>query len=134
MPYSLFSAVAMFVGSVAALAADKPRLYLTESGVTEVTSDSLNVRKGTSSENIEVMKAFLKECPSAAVTNNRDKADYLVRFDRDEPSPITPFIKGNKVAVFDREEDLIYSNSGRYLSGVVKGACAAVLKHAAQRQ
>jgi len=84
------------LGSSAVFGADKPRLYLTESGVTEVNADNLTVRKGTSPENIEVMKAFLKQCPGVAVTSNRDKAEYIVRFDREEPSPITPFVKGTR--------------------------------------
>ena len=127
----LLVATVVLSGSAVVQAAEKPRIYLTESGVTEVEADNLTVRKGTSPENIEVMKAFLKQCPAVAVTSNRDKADYVVRFDREEPSPITPFVKGNKVAVFDRKDDLVYSDSGRYLSGVVKNTCAAVSKHAA---
>ena len=93
--------------------AEKPRIYITESGVTEVTADNLIVRKGMSPENIEVMKAFQKHCPAVVITNSREKADYIMRFDRESPSPITPFIKGNKVAVFDKNEDLIYSDSAR---------------------
>jgi hypothetical protein len=112
-------------------AAEKPRLYITESGVTEVVAETFNVRKGTSPENIEVMKAFQKECPGVAITGTREKADYIVRFDRESPSPATPFVKGNKVAVFDRKDDLVYSGSARYLAGAVKGTCSALLKHAA---
>jgi hypothetical protein len=111
-------------------AAEKPRIYITESGVTEIEAENINVRKGTSPENIEVMKSFLKECPGITVTRNRDKANYIVRFDRESPSPVTPFVKGNKVAVFDREDDLVYSQSTRYLSSAVKSTCSAVLKHA----
>jgi hypothetical protein len=127
----LLLVTSIVAAAVVSRAADKPRIFITESGVTEVTAEDFNVRKGTSSENIEVMKAFLKRCPGLSVTSNREKADYVVRFDREEPSPITPFVKGNKVAVFDRDEDLVFSDSGRYLSGVVKSTCAAVLKHAA---
>jgi hypothetical protein len=116
--------------TITASAAEKPRMYLTESGVTEVSADNFNVRKGLSPETIEVMKSFQKECPGVTITGSREKADYIVRFDRDEPSPITPFVKGNKVAVFDRHDDLVYSGSARYLASAVKGTCSAVLKHA----
>jgi hypothetical protein len=51
-----------------------------------------------------------------------------VRFDRESPNPTTPFVKGNKVAVFNREDDLVYSDSTRYLSNAVKSTCSAVLK------
>ena len=107
-------------------AAEKPRVFLTESGVAEITSDAISVRKGTSAESIEVMKGFIKHCPTVAITANREKADYVVRFDREGINPTTPFVKGNKVAVFNREEDLVFSTSGRFLPGVVKATCAAV--------
>jgi hypothetical protein len=84
-------------------------------------------------ENIEVMKAFLKECPGVIVNGNRDKADYVIRFDRESPSPTTPFVKGNKVAVFDRDEDLVYSTSTRFLSSAVKSTCSVLTKHHAGR-
>jgi hypothetical protein len=35
-------------------------------------------------------------------------------------------VHGNKVAVFGKNEDLIYSNATRILSSAVKGACAAI--------
>lgn len=127
MPSLLF-----MVFALAALGAvERPRIFLTESGLTEITAENLSVRKGLSPESIEVMKAFLKDCPGVAVTSNREKADYVVRFDREDPSPITPFVKGNKVAVFDKKDDLIHGDSSRYLSGAVKSACSAVMKHAA---
>lgn len=112
-------------------AAEKPRVYITESRVTEIAADDIRVQKGTTPENIEVMKAFLKLCPQLIVTGSRNKADYVIRFDRDSPSPATPFVKGNKVAVFDQHDDLVYGDSARYLANAVKGACAATLKHAA---
>lgn len=113
-------------------AAGNPRIFITESGVTEIDAENISVRKGTSPENIEVMKAFLKACPEVMITSNRDKADYVVRFDREGPSPVTPFTKGNKVAVFDKNDDLIFSDSTRYLNGLVKNTCAAVKKHSAR--
>jgi hypothetical protein len=132
MPRTFFIAGCIGVGSL--MASEKPRVYLTESGVTEVSAENITISKGTSAENIEVMKAFLKHCPGISITSNRDKADYIVRFDRESPSPVTPFVKGNKVAVFDKRDDLVYSESARYLTGTVKGTCAALLKHAASSE
>lgn len=119
---------------LAAAAAEKPRVYITESGSLQMsgtaalgdTKGSLDVHGGTSSENIEVMKAFQRRCPEVVVTGNRDKADFIVRFDREEPSPITPFVRGNKVAVFNKDDELIHSNSTRFLNSAVKGACEAI--------
>ena len=73
------------------------------------------------------MKAFVRYCPAVIVTANREKADYLVRLDHDAINPTTPFVHGNKVAVFNKNEDLMYSNSTRILSSAVKDACAAII-------
>ena len=116
----------LLVGVSCLAAADKPRIFLTESGVAEIESEAISVRKGISPESIEVMKGFGKHCPAVAITANREKADYVVRFDREGVNPTTPFVKGNKVAVFDRNEDLVFSTSGRFLGGVVKETCAAI--------
>jgi hypothetical protein len=100
---------------------------LTESGAVQISGKNVAITGPTTPENIEVMKQFQKLCPDVAITGDRAKADYIVRVDREPPSPVTPFVKGNKVAIFDRDADLVYSNSSRKLAPVVKGACAAVL-------
>ncbi|MFN0106768.1 MAG: hypothetical protein ACKV2U_32325 [Bryobacteraceae bacterium] len=104
----------------------KPRLFITESGAIQITGKSMALTGPASSENIEVMKAFQRYCPAVAVTSDRDKADFIVRLDRETPSPVTPFVRGNKVAVFNRDADLVYTHSSRTLAPAVKGACAAV--------
>lgn len=60
------------------------------------------------------------------MTADREKADYLVRLDHEPINPTTPFTHGNKVSVFDKDEDLMYSNSARILSSAVKDACSAI--------
>ena len=50
-----------------------------------------------------------------------------MRLDREGPSPVTPFVRGNKVAVFNKEADLVFAQSNRTLAPVVKGARAAVM-------
>ena len=128
----------VLAAALTAPAADKPRIFITESGALQVEGNaSVGDSKGnlllsgpTSTENIEVIKAFQRHCPDVVVTGIRDKAQFLVRFDRDEPSPISPFVKGNKVAVFNKDGDLVYSHSTRLLAGAVKGACAAIARAA----
>jgi hypothetical protein len=123
--------------SVAAVsAAEKPRVFITESGAAQLTGEasvadtkgSLSFTGGTSKENIEVMKAFSRLCPNVLITGNRDKADFVVRFDHEGINPTTPFVRGNKVAVFDRGDDLVYSESTRTLGTAVKGVCAALAR------
>ncbi len=117
------------VCALAGLASAEPkvRIFVTESGAMMVSGHSMSFSGPTSSENIEVMKAFQKHCPSVAVTSDREKADYIVRLDREAPSPVTPFVRGNKVAVFNKDADLVFAQSHRTLAPVVKGACAAVM-------
>ena len=115
-------------------AAEKPRVFITESQSMQLSGDaalgeakgSLAFTGGTSPQNVEVMKTFIQRCPEVIVTSNRDKADYIVRLDREEPNPTTPFVRGNKVAIFNKDEDLIYGHSTRLLGNAVKGACAAI--------
>jgi hypothetical protein len=115
-------------------AAGKPRVFITESTSARLSSDasvgqvkgSLAFTGGTSPQNVEVMKAFSRNCHDAVITANREKADYTVRLDHEPLSPTTPFVHGNKVAVFDKNEDLIYTNSTRLLGSAVKGACDAI--------
>ena len=117
----------------------KLRVFITESTAPQASGDatvgdakgSLAFTGGTSPQNVEVMKAFARNCPEVTVTANRDKADYLVRLDHEAINPTTPFVHGNKVAVFDRNEDLMYSNSTRILSSAVKGACSAMTSRSA---
>lgn len=119
----------------------KPRLFITESGAPQAKGDaivgdakgSLAFIGGTSPENIEVMKSFSRSCSGVIVTADRDKADYVVRLDHEAINPTTPFVHGNKVAVFNSRQDLIYTNSTRTLSSAVKGACAAITHAPASR-
>lgn len=117
-----------------AVPATKPRVFVTESAAPQASGNAsvgeakgaLAFTGGTSPENIEAMKAFSRYCPSVVVTSNRERAEYVVRLDHEAINPTTPFVHGNKVAVFNKNDDLIYSNATRILSSAVKGACAAM--------
>jgi coproporphyrinogen III oxidase-like Fe-S oxidoreductase len=84
------------------------------------------VAGGSSPQNVEVMKTFLRRCPAVLVTGNREKADFVVRLDHQEPNPTTLFVRANKVAVFNKNNDLIYSTPTRTLTSAVKSACEAI--------
>lgn len=128
---------AMLTSAISASGAStqKARVFITETAAPQVLGDaavgdvkgSLAFTGGTSPQNVEVMKAFVHYCPTVIVTANREKADYLVQMDHEAINPTTPFVHGNKVAVFDKNDDLIYSNSTRILSSAVKGACGAIV-------
>jgi hypothetical protein len=95
--------------------AEKPRVFITESQSLQLLGDasigdtkgSLLLMGGTSPQSVEVMKNFIKRCPGVIVT-------------------ATPFVQGNKIAVFNKDQDLIYSGSTRFLGNAVKDACGAI--------
>ena len=130
-------AVGTFLTLGVALAAEKPRVFITESQALNVTNDAaagdsksaLSLTGGNTPQSLDVIKSFTQRCPEVLVTGDREKADYLVRLDHEAVNPTTPFLRGNKVAVFDKSSDLVYSSSARILGNVVKGACAAILGH-----
>ncbi len=121
--------------SLGSVTVEKPRVFITESQSLQLSGKAgvgdakggVSVVGGTSPQNVEVMKMFLQRCPGVAVTANRSKADYLVRLDHEEPNPTTLFVHGNKLAVFNNNDDLIYSSSTRLLSSAVKSACEVII-------
>ena len=135
LPYTALFTLAL---SFTAAAADKPRIFLTESGAAQLsggttigdTKGTLSFSGGTSPQSVEAMKHFTRSCPDVVITANREKANYIVRLDSEFINPTTPFVRANKVAVFNTNEDLVYSNSTRMLGSAVKDACAAIVKDA----
>ena len=119
------------------LAAEKPRVFITESRALNLTNDAaagdaksaLSFTGGNTPQSLDVIKSFTQRCPEVIVTGDREKAEYVVRLDHEAINPTTPFVRGNKVAVFDKSSDLVYTSSTRILGSVVKGACAAILGH-----
>jgi hypothetical protein len=113
---------------------EKPRIFIAENQALQLSGNAavgdakggVSVAGATSPQNLEVIKTFQQRCPAVLVTGNRDKADFVVRLDDEEPNPTTLFVHGNKVAVFDKNDDLIYTSSTRMLSTAVNGACAAI--------
>ena len=130
-------AVSALITLGTALAGEKPRVFITESQALNVTNDAasgdsksaLSLTGGNTPQSLDVIKSFTQRCPEVIVTADREKADYVVRLDHEAINPTTPFLRGNKVAVFDKSSDLVYSSSTRVLGSVVKGACAAILGH-----
>jgi hypothetical protein len=131
------SILAAAVLPVLAAAAERPRVFITESQTVHLSGDaaagdasgSLSFSGGSSSQNTEAIRVFTKRCPDVVVTSNPDKADYVVRLDHEGLNPGTPFVHGNKVAIFDAHEDLIHSDATRLLRNAVKNACQAINSH-----
>jgi hypothetical protein len=81
---------------------------------------------GARPQTAEIIKTFIQRCPEYTVTNNKDRANYAVILDHEGGKGA--LARRNKIAVFNREGDAIFSDSTRVLGNSVKDACEAVRK------
>ena len=115
----------------------KPRVFLAGSEPERITGEALlgdshgavDLTRSAPSYDIESMRTFIRQCPGVVVTTRRDKADILIRVEREDPSPITPFVKANRIAVFNLNDELVYATRARLLSNASKDACRAILDY-----
>ncbi len=115
-------------------AAESPRVFITDSKSWEVGGGGGGVdgtfgtaaRGGARPQTAEIIKTFGERCPMATVTMKQEKADYVVVLEHEGGKSILR--KDNKVAVFNKEGDAIFSRSTFSLGGSVKDACAAISK------
>ncbi len=113
-------------------AAEKPRAFITDSDSWEMsggfaTSDGSGAgasRGGARPQTVEIMKTFGERCPGITITINQQKADYVVILDHEGGKG--GIMRDNKVAVFNRDGDMIYSGSTLMLGNAVKDACQAI--------
>lgn len=120
--------------SVAALAADKPRVYVDESQSWEVSSGVGGTDGsvggagggGARPQTAEIIKTFGERCPNVMINDRKDKSDYVVLLEHEGGK--SPFLRDNKVVVFNRDGDSILSNSTRTLGNAVTDACMAITK------
>lgn len=91
---------------------------------------------GADPQTVEVTKNFMEKCPAVVVTQEQAKADYVVLFDRQGGKKSTYATLGvlglvhkvNKIAVFAKNGDALFSESVRSVGSAVKDACAAIGK------
>ena len=74
---------------------------------------------GARPQTVEIMKTFRDNCPIAIVTIREDRADFLVFLEHEGGKSFAR--KDNKVAVFNRDGDMIYANSTRSLGKLRQG-------------
>jgi hypothetical protein len=120
-----------------AFAQDKPRVYITDSDSWEASGGFAgggvnggggiagSGSGGARPQTAEIMKTFGERCSRVTVTINRDRADYIVILQHEGGKEL--FRKDNKLAVFEKNGDMILSNSTRTLGNAVKEACAVML-------
>jgi hypothetical protein len=80
---------------------------------------------GARPQTVEIIKTLNQRCPEIIVTNNLAKADFVLTLDHEGGKGLLSH--RNKIAVFNRDGDDIFSNSTRELGNSVKDACQAIL-------
>jgi hypothetical protein len=126
--------------TVATLAAETPvKTYVFLAGseperisgeaVLGASRGALELTRSAPSYDIQSMRTFSRQCPGVVMTTRRDKADVIIRVEREDPSPTTPFVKANRIAVFNLNDELVYATSARLLSNASKDACRAILNY-----
>jgi hypothetical protein len=80
---------------------------------------------GARPQTAEIIKTINQRCPELTVTDNLGKADFVLTLDHEGGKGL--LAHRNKVAVFNREGDDIFSDSTRELGNSVKDACSKML-------
>jgi hypothetical protein len=122
-------------------AARRVRVYVTDSQSWEIRggwglSGSRNNGSGSVSgsgfesggarpQTAEIIKTFNQRCPKITITNNVQRADFAVTLDHEGGKGL--LAHRNKIVVFNREGDAIFSDSTRELGSSVTDACQAIL-------
>ena len=117
-----------------ATAAEKPRIFITDSKSWEVSGGGGGTADGFGSggsggarpQTAEIIKTFNQRCPNAIVNNRQEKADYVILLDHEGGK--NPISRDNKIVVFNKDGDSIMSGSMRSLGNAVQGACSAVFR------
>jgi PEGA domain len=127
-------ALAVVCLSIAAVAADNPRVYIEDSQSWEVKSAAgasdgtlgATGEGGARPQTAEIIKTFSERCRNVTINNRKDRADYVVMLQHEGGKEL--ILRDNKVVVFNRDGDSILSHSTRTLGNSVNDACSAIMK------
>ena len=75
----------------------------------------------TEPQTVEVMKQLRRFCPQVQVTSNRNVADYLILHERQAGGTFGG--NRNNIAVFGKDDMLIYADGATKLDNSVKDLC-----------
>ena len=113
-------------------AAEKPRIFVTDSDSWQITG-GFGAKGGAGGgatvggarpQTVEIMKTVGENCPKAMVTIKQENADYVLVLEHEGGKGIAK--KDNKVALFNKDGDMVYSGSTRSLGNAVKDACKVI--------
>jgi hypothetical protein len=80
---------------------------------------------GARPQTAEIIKTLNERCPLIVVTNRLDKADFVITLDHEGGKALLQH--HNKIAVFNKDGDVIFSKSTISLGNSVKDACQVML-------
>ena len=129
---SLFDVSAASIGRHQSQPSSKVTVYVEGSTVSSF-SGSGNIRGGsvggtTEPQTIEVMKQLRQFCPDVQITSNRTRADYLILHERQAGG--TSGGNRNNIAVFGKDDLLVYADGAQKLDNSVKDLCkSGILNH-----
>jgi hypothetical protein len=118
---------------------EKPRVFISDSNSWE-TSGGFVASRGSASgsfsggarpQTVEIIKTFGQRCQSVVVTMDKSKADYVVLFDREGGKGIV--LKHDKIAVFKKDGDALYSGSTRSVGNAVQDSCEAIERQSSNK-
>jgi hypothetical protein len=137
MPQPVPTATSSSDASPAAASDGKTRVFVTDSQSWETRGGSSAggnrngwggsswMAGGARPQTAEIIKTLNERCPELTVTNNLPKADFVLTLDHEGGKGL--MAHRNKVAVFNRDGDDVFSASTRELGNSVKDACTAML-------
>jgi hypothetical protein len=76
---------------------------------------------GARPQTAEIIKTLNERCPQIIVTNRLDRADFVLTLDHEGGKALLQ--RHNKIAVFNKDGDVIFSKSTISLGNSVKDAC-----------
>jgi hypothetical protein len=111
----------------------KPRVYVTDSTSWDISggwgesggAGGGSVKGGARPQTAEIIKTFGERCPEIVVNNKKELAEFVVILDHEGGKGVAR--KRNKIAVFNKNGDSIFSDSTRSLGNSVKDACGAIV-------
>jgi hypothetical protein len=112
----------------------KTRLYVTDSESWEASGgwgkgdgkSGGSSKNGPSPQAADFMKNFNERCPRVTVTDDKDRAKYAVIIYHAGAKGV--LVHQNKIAVLNRQGDVIFSDATHKVGNSVKDACFAIEK------
>jgi hypothetical protein len=116
-----------------------PRIFVTDSKSWEIGAGAGGVDGtfgaggggGARPQTAEIIKTFNQRCSNLVINNQREKADYVVLLDHEGGKSL--ILRDNKIAVFNRDGDAIFSRSTRSLGNAIQEACGVIVRDWANR-